>query len=265
MKFDTHAHIFLKNIGIKDARYIPNYSISKDDFMAQMHSFGFSGGVLIQPSFLGYDNSLLLQAIANDLNLRGVAVLPFTTDSKLLESYAKRGIVGIRLNLIGKDVKETLKSLQSTQAKAFFDSIKSLDWHVEVHKEMNELNSIIESLLGFDVKIVIDHLGRPNKDYEGLERLLSFKDECKLWFKLSGFYRFGGDELENIGIAQHVYKRLKEAFGVERFVFGSDFPHTNFEKAMSYEQSFKAFLQIVPDSKEQEMILGVNAKELFLL
>lgn len=282
--FDTHAHIFRQNVGIENARYIPDYSVSKEDFKERLKSCDFSGGVLIQPSFLGYDNSLLLEAVRGDSNLRGVIVLPFCTDKETLQKYAESGVVGVRLNLIGKDVQEVLENLKSDWAKSFLDSIQKLGWHVEVHREMCDISAVIESLLQFGIKVVIDHLGRPSVDksqdksnlgknvldgniskgsQQGLNEILSLKVEGRLWFKISGFYRFGGSKEQNLALARLVYARLLEKFGGDRFVFGSDFPHTNFEDRVGYKEMLESFYKVVLDSKEQEAILGKNAKVLF--
>lgn len=273
MRFDTHAHIFKENVGIANARYIPDYSVSKEDFIDNLESHSFNGGLLIQPSFLGHDNSLLLRAVEGDSRLRGVVVLPFNTNIDALQSYAKSGIVGVRLNLIGADINALIDSLSSSEAKSFFNSLQKLNWHVEVHREMRDIDVVIESLLHFDIKVVIDHLGRPSidkngndlcdEDSVGLEKLKALKTDDRLWFKVSGFYRFGGNEEQNLALARLVYTELLSTFGIDKFVFGSDFPHTNFESIVSYKNTLESFYKVVLNSKEREAILGENAKVLF--
>lgn len=273
MRFDTHAHIFKENVGIANARYIPDYSVSKEDFIDNLESHSFNGGVLIQPSFLGHDNSLLLRAVEGDSRLRGVVVLPFNANIDALQSYAKSGIVGVRLNLIGADINALIDSLSSSEAKSFFNSLQKLNWHVEVHREMRDIDVVIESLLHFDIKVVIDHLGRPSidkngndlcdEDSVGLEKLKALKTDDRLWFKMSGFYRFGGNEEQNLALARLVYTELLSTFGIDKFVFGSDFPHTNFESIVSYKNTLESFYKVVLNSKEREAILGENAKVLF--
>lgn len=273
MRFDTHAHIFKENVGIANARYIPDYSVSKEDFIDNLESHSFNGGVLIQPSFLGHDNSLLIRAVEGDSRLRGVVVLPFNTNIDTLQSYAKSGIVGVRLNLIGADINALIDSLSSSEAKSFFNSLQKLNWHVEVHREMRDIDVVIESLLHFDIKVVIDHLGRPSidkngndlcdEDSVGLEKLKALKTDDRLWFKVSGFYRFGGNEEQNLALARLVYTELLSTFGIDKFVFGSDFPHTNFESIVSYKNALESFYKVVLNSKEREAILGENAKVLF--
>lgn len=61
---DTHAHAFTKALPrAAQIRYSPEYDATYDDFLAAMKPFSFDRGVLVQPSFLGFDNSYVLEAI----------------------------------------------------------------------------------------------------------------------------------------------------------------------------------------------------------
>lgn len=66
MKYvDIHAHIFNADIPVvAGARYSPHQSALVESYISHLDHYGFDYGVLIQPSFLGYDNSQMLQAIA---------------------------------------------------------------------------------------------------------------------------------------------------------------------------------------------------------
>lgn len=44
-------------------RYAPSYDATLPAYLAQLDAHGLSHGVLIQPSFLGVDNSYLLAAL----------------------------------------------------------------------------------------------------------------------------------------------------------------------------------------------------------
>lgn len=265
--FDTHAHIFPPHTGIAGARYIPSYGISKEDFLGRLESAGFLGGVLVQPSFLGYDNSLLLQAVRGDSRLRGVVMLGFDTGRSVLEEYARAGIVGVRLNLIGGDLESALTEIAG--GGEFLAVCRDLGWHVEVHRGLDDVAQVAHALLQQGVKVVIDHLGRPSVagmrggEEGALSRLCALRGEGELWFKVSGFYRFGGEKGENLALARRVYEELLGVFGVGSFVYGSDYPHTNFEDSASYLGALESFLHIVREEGERRAILGENARRLF--
>ncbi|HDZ4280695.1 TPA: amidohydrolase family protein, partial [Campylobacter jejuni] len=52
-------------------------------------------------------------------------------------------------------------------------------------------------------------------------------------------------------------------FPLSNFVFGSDWPHTNFEANVNFSSALAAFNEVVVSKKEQEQILGDNACALF--
>ncbi len=74
---DTHAHVFERGLPLANARrYAPGYDAPLSAYLAQLDAHGLSNGVLIQPSFLGTDNSYLLAALKQaPQRLRGVAVI----------------------------------------------------------------------------------------------------------------------------------------------------------------------------------------------
>ncbi|WP_218990449.1 amidohydrolase family protein, partial [Campylobacter jejuni] len=85
-------------------------------------------------------------------------------------------------------------------------------------------------------------------------------------FKISGFYRAKIDYANNeqaVKFAKKIYEILKEHFPLSNFVFGSDWPHTNFESNVNFSSALVAFNEVVVSKKEQEQILGDNACALF--
>ncbi len=65
LRIDTHAHVFARGLPMADVRrYTPAYDVTVEEYLARLDAHGMSHGVLVQPSFLGSDNSYLLQAIA---------------------------------------------------------------------------------------------------------------------------------------------------------------------------------------------------------
>ncbi|MGC0239582.1 amidohydrolase family protein [Arthrobacter sp. SD76] len=74
---DTHAHIFEPTLTTATgARYVPDYAATLDQYLDVLTVHGVDRGVLVQPSFLGSDNSYLLSALATAPDrLRGVVVV----------------------------------------------------------------------------------------------------------------------------------------------------------------------------------------------
>ncbi|HDZ4932243.1 TPA: amidohydrolase [Campylobacter jejuni] len=263
MKIDTHAHIFLKKLNtVTNARYKPSYDASFKDYKANLHDYGFDKGVLVQPSFLGVDNEFLLQSIKKDENIKAIVVVDENIKFEELKKLKERKACGIRLNLIGKE----LPNFENIVWVRFFENLSKLKMQIEIQRDLdNDLVSIIENLLPYNCNIVIDHLARANADLTNLEDLIRLKNS-RIFFKISGFYRSKIDYINNeqaIKFAKKVYEILKEHFLLSNFIFGSDWPHTNFEKNVNFLSALEAFNEIVISKKEQEQILGDNACALF--
>lgn len=103
-RVDTHAHVFARTLPLADGRrYAPGYDATLDAYRKLLDASDIGHAVLVQPSFLGTDNSYLLQALTTDrIRLRGVAVVsPDISEDELAQLNAD-GITGVRLNLVGR-------------------------------------------------------------------------------------------------------------------------------------------------------------------
>jgi len=133
---DTHAHVFHRGLTFADTRrYAPAYDAPLDLYLQQLDQNGMTHGVLVQPSFLGTDNSYLVESIrtANG-RLRGIAVVDPTISVNELSMLDKAGVVGIRLNLVGK----RLPDLKTAEWTALLAGIRRLDWQVEVQRNAGD-------------------------------------------------------------------------------------------------------------------------------
>ncbi|WP_373824604.1 amidohydrolase family protein, partial [Achromobacter insuavis] len=157
---DSHAHVFLQGLALADTRrHTPDYDAPLAQYLGLLDAHGLSHGVLVQPSFLGTDNSHLVQALrAAPTRLRGVAVVDPAIDDAGLQALAAAGVVGIRLNLIGLALPDPCTpAWQSLLAR-----VNALGWHVEVHVQAARLADIMPALLQAGCRVVVDHFGRPD-------------------------------------------------------------------------------------------------------
>ena len=261
---DTHAHIFQRGLKLAAARrYVPDYDAPLGDYLRQLDAHGSSHGVLVQPSFLGTDNSYLVAALHQQpQRLRGVIVIEPTTSEAALAEFAAAGVVGIRLNLIGTE----LPDLHRAPWAEFLRRLVKLDWLVEVQRDARDLPQIVAPLLGAGVKIVVDHFGRPDPklgvDDPGFRYLLTVGGSRRVWLKLSGAYRNGAEGVGD-AIARAAIPLLRDAFGAERLLWGSDWPHTQFERTASYGAVRAQFDQWITRPAERVTILQKTPAELF--
>ena len=254
-RFDGHAHVFRSDLPmIADRRYTPSYDAELRAFVELLRNNGLDGALLIQPSFLGTDNSYLLSqllaatAIPN-MTVRGVATLDPDTSKEEISELSNAGIVGLRLNLIGGSARvfdiEPLDKL--------LRRIDAFGWHVELHCEGALLAPILGSLLKRCRAIVVDHLGLPDGnaplECTGLSAILA-APLGRVYVKASAPYRVfsqvAGDEAA-LRCAP-VVDRLVNGIGNRHLVWGSDWPWTRFENLHSYTDTL-AWFQCAEDRK----------------
>lgn len=265
LSVDTHAHVFLRQMPLAAARrYAPDFDATPGEYFDLLDTHAHSHGVLVQPSFLGCDNSYLLSVLRqHPQRLRGVVVLEPTATEAELAALAAQGVVGVRLNLVGLP----LPDLTQPSWQAFFERIRALDWHLELHRRAADLSPLIAAAAASGCRVVIDHFGRPDAGLAsqdpGFAALLRHADSGRVWVKLSAAYRNAGDPLQADAGARDCARQLLAAFGPQRLVWGSDWPHTQHQHLASYGASLAALNDWVPDAAQRQQILGATAAELF--
>jgi predicted TIM-barrel fold metal-dependent hydrolase len=243
---------------------VPDYDATLDDYLRQLNLNGISNGVLVQPSFLGTDNSFLLDALQRQPGcLRGIAVVrPDIAKSELVD-LDRRGIVGIRLNLVGAQIPD----FKSDPWPSFMRIVADLGWQVEIQRTSADLPIIADGLLKTGVNVVIDHFGLPDQKLgvndPGFRSLLSSAASSRrIWLKLSGMYRNGAGAVGD-AMTRAAMPLLRQSFGVERLLWGSDWPHTQFEKIVDYSKARAHLDAWLPDPAERKAVLADTPARLF--
>lgn len=264
MPTDSHAHIFLRGLTMTGTRrYTPDYDATLTKYLNMLQANGVARGVLIQPSFLGEDNSFLLTALAQQPSrLRGVIVVAPSTSRDALAELHAQGVRGVRLNLIGLPDPD----LSSSGYRQFLRALADLGWHIEVQAEARRLRTLQEAINGAGVALVVDHFGRPDPTLgvtdPAFTRLLERGRDQNVYVKLSGPYRLASGT-KGEAIAAEAAPLLLSALGPERLVWGSDWPHTQFEKVASPTRARRLLDLWVPDAPSRALILSDTPDRLF--
>ncbi|RKT13484.1 putative TIM-barrel fold metal-dependent hydrolase [Paraburkholderia sp. RAU2J] len=262
---DAHAHVFEYGLPLaRQRRYVPDYDAPLDTYLAQLDEHGVSHAVLVQPSFLGTDCGYLLDALRRaPERLRGVAVIEPHCGLDTLTAMARAGIVGIRLNPIGQ-AGLPLHRWVSAQTLAH---IRELGWHVEVHAEAARLERIVRPLLDEGVNVVVDHFGRPDPvqgiDDPGFRRLLELGNSQRVWVKVSAAYRSWQNSRHDYDDVDEAIQLLKTAFSVKRLMWGSDWPHTQFETRVNFNRTLRLLHAIFPARNERRAIFVDTPAKLY--
>jgi predicted TIM-barrel fold metal-dependent hydrolase len=255
MKIDSHFHVFLTNaINKAESRYPVGYDALIDQWQALATKEGIDSGVLVQPSFLGFDNTLLLGTLQQSPNtLRGIAVLEATTSRTQLLELQEQGIVGARLNLFG----DPSPSAAIRDHWRLIELLNECEMHLELHHDDGLLNHLLLEV-PTDTVIVADHFGRPKTDVEFIHENLGIQKHAnKLWVKLSAQYRT--PQLDHA----KVFDFWRQNIGDTKLLWGSDWPHTRFETSQTYAQQLSDLNNLVGDEKMLHLILTTNPKNLY--
>ncbi|MBR1204288.1 MULTISPECIES: amidohydrolase [unclassified Bradyrhizobium] len=261
LAIDTHAHVFHRGLKLAPGRrYAPDYDAPLALYLQQLDQNGITNGVLVQPSFLGTDNSYLAECLkATNGRLRGIAVVDVAVAADELRALDRAGVAGIRLNLVG----QKLPDLSSPEWTAMLAQIRTFDWQVEIQRSAADLATLAPNLLDQGVKVVLDHFALPDPklgiDDPGFQSVLELGATRNVWVKISAPYRNGA---AGEAFAKQAYPLLRQAFGVDRLLWGSDWPHTQFEATQSYATNRKFLDELVTDADERARVLA-SPRELF--
>lgn len=261
---DCHAHVFLRSLPMPDPRRAPaGYDATPEAYLRTLDTHQMTHGVLVQPSFLGLDNSYMLSVLRSyPERLRGIAVVAPGATTTQLDELQQAGVVGIRLNLIGLPTPD----FASSGWRALLEQVRQRNWQVEVHQVAAELKPVLDPLLAAGVNVVVDHFGRPSAslgvDDPGFQYLLSLGTSRQVWVKLSAAYRNGAAG-RGEATALAAMPLLLRHFGVERLLWGSDWPHTLFESTAQYGAQRLQLERLLPLESERRTVLHDTPARLF--
>ncbi len=252
---DTHAHVFHRGLKLAPGRrYAPDYDAPLSLYLEQLDRNGMTSGVLVQPSFLGTDNSYLVECLKMAAGrLRGIGVVDPAVSADELRTLDRAGVVGIRLNLVG----QPLPDLAAAEWKTLLANVKSMGWQVEVQRNASDLAVLAPQLLDHGVTVVLDHFALPDPRLgvadPGFQSVLRLGATRNVWVKISAPYR---NRATGESFAKEAYPLLRNAYGLDRLLWGSDWPHTQFEATQIYTRNRQFLDALIADPSERAQVLA---------
>jgi predicted TIM-barrel fold metal-dependent hydrolase len=257
---DSHFHAWTDDCQFTAERgYKPKAAKPIGECFDVHDAHGVTHGVLVQPSFLGTDNSYMIACLKRfpDRLRASVVVSPDITDAELEEMH-EVGVVGIRLNLISS---KYVINHQLPHIHRLYEWAAEHGWHIEVFADGAAWADVTARLLPFGVDIVVDHFGMPNAKFDpddiGHKAILKAAESGKVWVKFSGFYR------PNVPDLKPYAENFLKACGPKRIVWASDFPWTGHEGKHTYHRTMEVLEDWVGDANIRAQIMGANAMTLF--
>jgi predicted TIM-barrel fold metal-dependent hydrolase len=225
---DCHTHI------IGDPRtfpffpgrvYTPEMALPRE--MAALHrALHIRRVVIVTPSVYGTDNSATLYGLrARGRNARGVAVIDEKTPEHDLDTMARAGIRGIRLNLATGG--QTDSAVARLRFAAALNRIKSRNWHLQIYAGLNVISGIKDLVLASPVPVVFDHFGGAQAalglEQPGFAHLVDLVRTGSAYVKISGAYRVSTQAPDYLDVAP--FAKALIAANPDRVVWGTDWPH----------------------------------------
>ena len=227
---DTHTHIFGDPVKFpfwSGRVYTPESALPAE--MAALHrALHLQRVVIVTPSIYGTDNSATIYGMkVYGKGARGVAVIGDKTSEADLDSMARAGFKGIRINLTtaGQDN----GGLARTRFQAAVERVKSRHWHIQMYVSPAVIAAIKDLVMSSPVPVVFDHFGGIDTVHglaqPGFPDLIELVRSGKAYVKISGAYRASMTAPDYPDLAPFAKALL--AANADRIVWGTDWPHPN--------------------------------------
>jgi len=243
--FDTHMHLFSSDQNTFPRKKVtaalqaqvtasPPEPAMAEDYLRDAGENSIGKALLVASIFYGTDTSYPFHVIQNYPDIFKAVVIAEYNDNAgldfLQEQIVNDYVAGARLHLSNDNRANALLEMDSDIKRTIqiiTDSRKVVDLHI--NSDQMELVCNLASDFK-DTTFVIDHMGRPspghrvNQTYERqIERVASLPN---IYVKLSGFEL--GSEMGYPFDDTTLYANyLLRALGIERCMWGSDYPYIN--------------------------------------
>lgn len=265
---DSHAHIWKRDAKYpwaKETAHPPAHDATIEMLRDLMQENGVSATVLVQVVHYRWDNSYVAAALkAYPSAFRGVArVDPESAGapdqlSKLVEDH---GFTGLRIAPPGDERGDWIRG---PLMDPLWKRCRDLGVAMTVLAPIERVPDVAQVIERFpEVEVVIDHMADcPPDRPEALKQLLALKRYPRVSVKLSHTWSLSRQPYPYPD-SQAQVKRLYDAFGPKRLMWGSDWPlvqvYCGYAKALRMTRDEMPFL----NAEDKRWILSKNIERVF--
>jgi predicted TIM-barrel fold metal-dependent hydrolase len=265
-KFDCHVHVLDPARFPYDPASPYKPHAQEIGTRAQLEAVGAAYSVqhtlIVGPnSGYGLDNRCTLDAVhRSGGRWKGIAVVSNTATHDELAALKSQGIVGIAINATFHPI-ETYRDMTPLIGR-----LTDLDMFLQVQVEADQLVQLVPMLATSKARLLFDHCGRPVPEHgleqPGFQALLKLGETGRAAVKLSGYSKFSRLPHPHSDTWPYI-NALISAFGVERCLWASDWPHLRAPERIDYGVLLKLAERIMPDPRIRRQIMWDNPRRLF--
>jgi predicted TIM-barrel fold metal-dependent hydrolase len=272
MIIDGHTHIFSQDtdrypLANPDSGYQPVTDGSAVLLKHQMDKAGVDRALTITAGFYGWDNSYALEELKDNADWLAVGVLVDPTDPQApntLQAHVDAGACGLR-------VQQHLfyhRSLDDPISTPLFNKAAELDLTVDINATHEEYGAVESRLRQFpNTRFILDHCGYVSGDRmpkpNAVAPVVDLARYPNAYAKLT-FLPLAGTQGFPFADAHWMIRKIVDAFGPQRCLFGSNFPTAQYSPKTTYAQTVELFAEAIDlSAEERDWILGGTAQSLW--
>jgi predicted TIM-barrel fold metal-dependent hydrolase len=231
----------------------------------QMKDFGLKYAVLVNPRYFGWDNSYISYGLHKYPNLfvaHGL-INPLEPDvaGKLRYWVKDHGFQGMRFSPIYHPKSEWLNSKEHYPLWREAEKLGAVFNYYILPHQMPMLEDMAGRFPG--VKIVIDHLGKPDlhlsDPWPEFRKMFRLKRFPQVWVSASEPYELSLAKDFPYADTVPFFKATYEEFGGQQIIWGTGYPRPRWELPMDKELEFVDKVLDFYTEKDRRLILGENA------
>ena len=269
--WDTHAHIFgpSDKFPYAEGRGYTPPDAPVENFLALLDRLGCPHGLIVQGNAHGYDNRVLLDALARFPDrLRGIAITDARIAPETLRAWDAIGMRGLRFHLL-QQKPGYVRGVGFDVFDGFRRTMADLGWAAQFFCDYRVLAQNADALraIARDMPVIVDHYGMidarrgvADKNFQALLRLVG---EGHVHVKVSAPYRIS-TQYPDYPDARSFHEALIRA-NPERLMWGTDWPHPSIAAEVMPDDGnlLDLFHAWTPDSADRRRILVETPARLF--
>jgi 2-pyrone-4,6-dicarboxylate lactonase len=271
--WDAHAHIF----GPSDKfPYTPGRGYTPPDapverYIALLDHLGFAHGLIVQGNAHGFDNRVVLDALArHPQRFRGVGITDTRIAPEVLRDWHRLGMRGLRFHLFSDAGKPGyVRGVGLDVFEVFRAVMRELGWVMQVFCDWRLMQDIAPVLreVSREMPVIVDHMlnipaerGVTDENFQSLVRLVG---DGYAHVKLSAAYRLS-TQFPDYPDARPFHDALLRA-NPERLLWGTDWPHPSIPGEIMPDDGhlLDLFHDWTPDAETRRRILVETPARLF--